>query len=124
MASLCNVDLIQSVILHLVGVIRSDLDEDLAHTTSTTLLTSEHVEESLGRVLETVVLDLLELEVAVCKLFRDGVVELVGILVLENQRCQSPSRSPRTRKRTSKSLTMNPRIINRLATNWNKFRTP
>lgn len=64
-----------------MGVIGSDLDEHF--TEAVLLLTSKHVEESLGCVLETVVFDLLELQIAVRELFRDGVVEVFRILVLE-----------------------------------------
>lgn len=77
-----------------MGIIGSDLDEHF--TEAILLLTSKHVEESLGRVLETIVLDLLELEIAVRELFWDGVVEVFRVLVLkgtEMSDCLAPSRS-------------------------------
>ena len=64
-----------------MGVIRSDLDEHFSKAIF--LLASKHVEESLRSVFETVILDLLELEIAVRQLFRDRLVEFIRILVLE-----------------------------------------
>lgn len=71
-----------------MSVIRSDLDEHF--TEATFLLAPKHVEECLGGGLETVVLDLLELEITECKLFRDGVVEVFGVLVLKMKTQSAP----------------------------------
>jgi hypothetical protein len=64
----------------LMGVISSNLDEDLSETAR--LLSGKHIQERLGCALQTVVLALLELQVTECKLLGDGGVEVIDVFGL------------------------------------------
>lgn len=63
-----------------LGVVSGNLNEHFAE--ATLLLAGEHVHECLGCALETGVLALLELVVAVCELLGNSGVEVVLVLVL------------------------------------------